>query len=145
MSHTIIFIALAIVILGAIAVVFFALILKARKELLDKREVALAERLESFSKASDALIADQKTFENRVKLFKPLLDGTATELYASYTVTDSDTNKYNSDTAIKNVARNRIAHNIAFDLIRQFPEPQTERVEGGRLKYFYKFKVVEGK
>ena len=68
----------------------------------------------------------------------------AVEITACYVVTESDELKYTTEQSIRNVARNRIAHNVAFDLIHKF-DPVEEKTELGSTKYTYRFKVLEDK
>lgn len=63
------------------------------------------------------------------------------EVASGYLVTESDELKYVGDNAIFNAARNKIAHNIAYDLVHKFPDPDVEEDPFGRRKYSYRFQV----
>ena len=95
------------------------------KELdLEKQEVSLDER-EARNKEDFITLAET--------------EAEMVEIHSTYVVTDADTMRYNSDKAIYNVARNRIAHNIAYDIIHKFnPE-----FDGEVMTYKFKIKEAE--
>lgn len=68
-------------------------------------------------------------------------DNEYVEVASGYLVTESDELKYVGDNAIFNAARNKIAHNIAYDLVHKFPDPDIEEDPFGRRKYSYRFQV----
>ena len=135
---------IALLVIAVAVLAGWALILKGKEDMLAKRETAFEYEKEKFKTEYDIYVANRKTLETLVADYAPWVNGTATELNAAYVVTDSDLMKYNSESAIKNVARNRIAHNIACDIIKKFPEPIVY-VENGKTKYYYKFKLMEDK
>lgn len=64
------------------------------------------------------------------------------EIKSSYVVTDSDLMRYDTDQAIYSVARSRIAHNIAYDIVKEF-KPQKTKNSMGKTVYTYKFIVMQ--
>lgn len=129
--------------LGALILVIWWLVLRgrednvrAREKIVGQRECACDRRCEIINEAEDDL-------ESRYnKVLRWMND--AVEMTSSYVVTDSDEFKYNTELAIRNVARKRIAYNIASDIINRF-DPTEEKNEFGRTKFSYHFKVVEDK
>lgn len=100
----------------------------ARRSLeLDKHEVSLQER-EERSRGDFLSLSDME-------------DKESVDVISCYLVTESDELKYVRDSAIFNAARNKIAHNIAYDLIHKFPDPDIEEDPFGRRKYSYRFQV----
>lgn len=94
----------------------------AERELaLDKQEVSLEER-------------EQRNKEDFLTLAET--EAEMTEIRSIYVVTEADTMRYNSEKAIYNVARNRIAHNIAYDIIHTF-DPEWD---GSVMTYRFKIK-----
>lgn len=91
---------------------------------LDKQEVSLEER-------------EKRNKEDFITLAET--EAEMIEVHSTYVVTDADTMRYNSDKAIYNVARNRIAHNIAYDIIQTF-EP---KFDGEVMTYRFKIKEAE--
>ena len=92
---------------------------------LDKHEVSLQER-------------EERNREDFLSLSE-MQERESVEVTSCYLVTESDELKYIRDSAIFNASRNKIAHNIAYDLIHKFPEPDVE-ITGGRRKYIYRFR-----
>ena len=100
----------------------------ARRSLeLDKHEVSLSER-EERNRDDFLSLSDME-------------DKEYVEVASGYLVTESDELKYVRDSAIFNAARNKMAHNIAYDLIHKFPTPDVEDDPLGRRKYSYRFRV----
>lgn len=100
----------------------------ARRSLeLDKHEVSLSER-EERNRDDFLSLSDME-------------DKEYVEVASGYLVTESDELKYVGDNAIFNAARNKIAHNIAYDLVHKFPDPDIEEDPFGRRKYSYRFQV----
>lgn len=93
---------------------------------LDKHEVSLKER-EDRNRDDFLSLAEMEEKE-------------AVYVESGYLVTESDEMKYLRDSAIFSAARSKIAHNIAYDLIHKFPDPDVEYV-GPRKKYSYRFRV----
>ena len=124
----------------AVILAIWSLILKGRGRLLDSQEAIIKDLKESVDKERSKLDADRAALDERYAEIAPWIKEEVVTLESTYIVTDSDAMKYTSGRAIKNVARNRIAHNIAFDIIKKFPEPNFEEV-GGKCRYSYKFKV----
>lgn len=135
---------IALLVIAVVVLAVWALILKGKEDMLTKKEAEFEYEKEKFKFDTDLLMAERKTLESSIAEFAPFVNGTAVELNAAYVVKDSDLMKYNSESAIRNVARNRIAHNIACDIIKKFPEPIVY-VENGKTKYYYKFKLMEDK
>ena len=143
---------IGLIVLGTLVLTIWTVALIGKQSALKKKETALDMREESIEKARESLEADQKFTETRwrdaVQMEKQLKQMAcftdAQTVDCSYTVTESDELKYSGETAIRNVARNRLAHNIAFDIIKKFPEPKVETVDG-RTKYSYRFMVREDK
>ncbi len=94
---------------------------------LDKHEVSLQER-EERSREDFLSLSDME-------------DKESVDVISCYLVTESDELKYVRDSAIFNAARNKMAHNIAYDLIHKFPAPDVEDDPLGRRKYSYRFRV----
>ena len=130
-------IVIGLIVLAAIVLAIWTLIIKGKSDMLDKREAKLKEESLKLQSMRDALTADEKTFDSLVYDCKNLMESSK-EVTAAYVVTESDTMKYNSDTAIRNVARNRIAYTIASKLVKEFPEPKRDGD-----KFIYHFKVLE--
>lgn len=98
----------------------------AERELeLDKHEVSLDER-------------EQRNREDFLTLAS--MEDEWREIKSSYVVTGADEMRYNTEKAIYNVARSRIAHNIAYDIIHKF-DPDVKTTEDGRMILTYKLKV----
>lgn len=93
---------------------------------LDKHEISLEER-------------EQRNKEDFLSLSE-MEEQEFVEVESGYLVTESDELKYIRENAIFNAARNKIAHNVAYDLIHKFPDPDVEYV-GPRKKYTYRFRV----
>ena len=136
---------IGLIVLGTIVLAIWAVALIGKQSALNKKDALLTMREETLETAKKSLEADQKAFEARyssaAERVERMLSGMET-VDCSYTVTESDELKYSGETAIRNVARNRLAHNIAFDIIKKFPEPKVEIVDG-RTKYSYRFVVRE--
>jgi hypothetical protein len=116
--------------------------LNERSMALDQREA----RIEDKEEWLQASILAQRELEAQTRALyveQKAIDEQET-YQSSYVITESDMIKYTTDKAVYANAKNRIAMNIANDIVRKF-EPSVERAPGGRLKYVYKFKVVEGK
>ena len=135
---------IGLLVLAAVVLAVWSLILKAQRDNLDKREVSLNEMKERIDHERNILTSEQNALKERYAEIAPWVNGKALKLNASYVVTESDEMKYNTDLAIRNVARNRIAHNIAFDIIKQIPEPECHEVDGRKV-YSYRLKVMEEK
>ena len=131
-------------VLAVIGLAAWTLILRGRKELLDKREVALDAREEVIDNHQKALDADRKTLIERYREIAPWVNGEAYLFAVRYTVTDSDILKYNSDQAIRNIAKNRMGIVIANDLVKKFPNPK-ELFEDGRRVFEYRILMMEEK
>ena len=142
MSHTTVLIIIGIALVAAAALALWTIILKGKEDLLAKREVALDERDERLSNWENLLAGEQKTFDNRVKAIAPLFNGSALEVSASYTVTESDEMKYNTDKAIFANAKNRLAMTIAHNIVKKF-EPKESTNESGRRKFTYNLYITE--
>lgn len=127
----------------AIFFFFWGLILKGRHGHLETREKLVCQRECNCERRAELLDAAENDLDHRCGLVERWIDDSV-EMSASYLVTDSDELKYSSEQAIRNVARNRIAHNIAFDIIHRF-EPNEEKNEFGRTKFSYHLKVLEDK
>ena len=131
----------------AVALTVWSLILKGRERYLTTRDKLVSQREANCERRAEILATAEDAFDEKVRRIKdytPPLRKRVKYLAARYIVTDSDLLKYNSDTAIRNVARNRIAHVIANDLVRKFPDP-IESGEGAKKTYEYRFKVAEDK
>lgn len=124
------FAVILIIIVAVIEVAFFGYTVKyasdvAERELaLDKQEVSLDER-------------ELKNKEDIISLAES--EAEMVEIRSTYVVTESDTMRYNSEKAIYNVARNRIAHNIAYDIIHKF----SPSWDGNKMEYRFKIKEQE--
>ncbi len=145
---------IGLIVLGTIVLAIWAVALIGKQSALNKKDTLLTMREETLETAKKSLEADQKAFEKAFEARYSFAIKSAERVErmlsemetvdCSYTVTESDELKYSGETAIRNVARNRLAHNIAFDIIKKFPEPKVEIVDG-RKKYSYRFKVIEEK
>lgn len=96
---------------------------------LEERELALDKQEASLQ------IREERNKEDFISLAQT--EAEMTEVHSTYVVTEADEMKYNTDRAIYNVARNRIAHNIAYDIIHRF-----DPIWDGK-KMEYRFKVKE--
>ena len=136
---------IAVIVLAAVALAVWTLILKARKENLDKLAVSLETTMEVLDNRQKALDADQKTLIDRYREVAPWVNGEARLFTVTYTVTESDLVKYNSDQAIRNIAKNRMGITLANDLVREFPNPTERLGDDGRKVFEYRLKIVEDK
>lgn len=135
---------IAIYFAAAAALFIWWLILKGKQDFIKSRERIVSIRECNCDRRAEILETAENEFDKRYGNIRPAQEESAEVqfLAAKYVVTDSDLLKYNSDTAIRNVARNRIAHVIANDLVRKFPDP-IESIEGTKKTYEYRFKVAE--
>lgn len=122
---------MAPIIIGAfILLLYFAFLWKYDKELqkesdyLDKREAALEERERLNREDYANLIHTEAEMD---------------EIHSSYVVSDADEMRHNTEKAIYNEARKRIAHNIALDIIHKFKPTW----DGKRMEYKFKIKEAE--
>lgn len=98
----------------------------AEKELdLDKQEVSLDER-EKRNKEDFLALASMEDEQ---------------EVHASYTVTESDLLKYTTEAKILSIAKNKIAHTLAYDIMHKYV-PSVDEVDG-KMRVSYKFKIKE--
>ena len=137
------FIVIAIYVFVGIFLFFWGVTLKGRQSHLNALEKLVGQRECNCERRAELLDAAENDLDHRCGLVERWIDDSV-EMYASYLVTDSDELKYSSEQAVRNVARNRIAHNIAFDIIHRF-EPREEKTEFGKTKFSYHFKIVEDK
>lgn len=100
-------------------------LLNERELALDKQEVSLDER-EKQNKEDFLTLSSMEDAE---------------VVHSSYTVTDSDMMKYTTDAKVLSIAKNRIAHNIAYDIMHKCV-PTVDEVDG-RMRVSYKFKIKE--
>ena len=136
---------IAVFVLAAVALAVWTLILKARKEDLDKLAVSLDATMEVLDKRQKSIDADQKSLIERYKEIAPWVNGEARLFTVTYTVTESDLVKYNSDQAIRNIAKNRMGITLANDLVREFPNPVEKLGDDGRKVFEYRLKIIEDK
>jgi hypothetical protein len=115
--------------------------LRRRQDILSKSEAILENKNADLVKQLDILEAERRTHEENVRSFREVAIDSYNEMSASYAVSDSDVMKYKTDKAIANIAKNRIAHIIANDIIRKF-EPTRETRDGHDI-YTYNLKVKE--
>lgn len=133
----------ALLVLAAIVLAVWALILKGKEDMLQKKEASLEDRNGRLSRENDMLIADREALRKKNWDMSQLFNS-ANEIFASYTVTDSDEMKYDtSSRAFIATVKNRIALTIVHDILRKY-EPIIDEVNG-KTRYSYKFKVVEDK
>lgn len=99
--------------------------LNERELALDKQEVSLDER-EKRNKDEFLALASMQDAE---------------VVHSSYTVTESDMIKYTTDAKVLSIAKNRIAHNIAYDIMHKVA-PTVDEVDG-KMRVSYKFKIKE--
>lgn len=111
--------------------------LNERQEELDKYSVHLDER-------ANRLAANEKSCENLMREFnKMYLDFQRNDIYtATYTETDSDLMKYNTDTLMEAHAKKHLARIISQDIIKQFKVVET-KTDDGKRRFSYRFKIVE--
>lgn len=100
-------------------------LLNERELALDKQEVSLDER-EKQNKEDFLTLSSMEDAE---------------VVHSSYTVTDSDMMKYTTDAKVLSIAKNRIAHNIAYDIMHKCV-PTVDEVDG-KMRVSYKFKIKE--
>jgi len=142
MLKIIVIIALVLV---AVGLAVWTLILKARKENLDKLAVSLEATMEVLDNRQKSIDADQKSLIERYREVAPWVNGEAKVFAVRYLVTESDLVKYTSDQAIRNIAKNRMGIVLANDLVREFPNPAERLDEDGRKFFEYRLKVMEDK
>ena len=142
MLKIIVIIALVLV---AVGLAVWTLILKARKENLDKLAVSLEATMEVLDNRQKSIDADQKSLIERYREVAPWVNGKAKVFAVRYLVTESDLVKYTSDQAIRNIAKNRMGIVLANDLVREFPNPAERLDEDGRKFFEYRLKVMEDK
>lgn len=135
---------IAVIVLAVAALAAWTLILKARKEVIDKLAVSLEAKAEVLDKRQKAIDADQQTLIERYREIAPWVNAEARLFTVTYTVTESDLVKYNSDQAIRNIAKNRMGIVLANDIVKEFPDPAERLGDGGRKVFEYKLKVIEG-
>lgn len=100
-------------------------LLNERELALDKQEVSLDER-EKQNKEDFLTLSSMEDAE---------------VVHSSYTVTESDMMKYTTDAKVLSIAKNRIAHNIAYDIMHKVA-PTVDEVDG-KMRVSYKFKIKE--
>lgn len=132
---------IALFVLAAIVLAVWALILKGKEDILARKEVALDHKCDKLTQENDLLVEANENLEASVVELTHKLDN-AVEITASYTVTESDELKYSTEEAVQRATIKSMRFAIANDISSKF-EPSVERVQGGRLKYVYKFKVVQ--
>jgi len=142
MLKIIVIIALVLV---AVGLAVWTLILKARKENLDKLAVSIEATMEVLDNRQKSIDADQKSLIERYREVAPWVNGKAKVFAVRYLVTESDLVKYTSDQAIRNIAKNRMGIVLANDLVREFPNPAERLDEDGRKFFEYRLKVMEDK
>ena len=136
-------IVIIVLVLVAVGLAVWTLILKARKENLDKLAVSIEAKMAVLDNRQKAIDADQESLIQRYREIAPWVNGEARLFTLSYTVTESDLVKYNSDQAIRNIAKNRMGIVLANDLVREFPNPAERIDEDGRKVFEYRLKVIE--
>ena len=129
--------------LATVAIIVSTIRLRRWADRLSKKEVAQEEYQKTLDHLRNCIDADQKALTERYQEIAPWLRGDAVTLPVSYTVTEADLIRYDSDAKIANVARNRLAHLLANDIIRNFPQPAVDEVDG-KTRYSYRFTVKEG-
>lgn len=132
---------IALLVLAAVVLVVWALILKGKEDILARKEVAMEERCDKLLNQINLVNGDNDELVSKLTELTHKLDN-AVEITASYTVTESDELKYSSEEFVRKAAVKSMRFAIANDISSKF-EPSVERVQGGRLKYVYKFKVVQ--
>lgn len=125
------FILIAIV---AIFEVVWWCMLFGREGYLNERELALDEHEVSL---------DEREKRNKEEFLTLASMEDAEVVHSSYTVTESDMMKYTTDAKVLSIAKNRIAHNIAYDIMHKVT-PTVDEVDG-KMKISYKFKIKEAK
>ena len=119
-------------------------LLKLKVDRIKDREMKVGQRECLCDRRAEILATAEDAFEQRRDRYVLKSGADMRRPSARYVVTDSDIMKYNSDNAIRNVARKTLAGVIAGDIIKAFPEP-ISGAENGRQTYEYRFKVVEDK
>lgn len=99
-------------------------LLNERELALDKQEVSLDER-EKQNKEDFITLVEAKT--------------EMIEIHSSYVVSESDMMKHNTEKAIYNEARKRVAYNIALDIMHEF----NPTWDGKKMEYKFKIKEAE--
>jgi len=105
-----------------------------------QREFDLDDREEQLKQELDNVSSLQATLAEGIE--RQLALEESQTYTASYTVTESEELKYSTEEAVRRAAIKSMRFAIANDISNKF-EPSVERVQGGRIKYVYKFKVVE--
>ena len=123
------FILIAIV---AIFEIIWWCMLFGREGYLNERELALDEHEVSL---------DEREERNKEEFLALASMEDAEVVHSSYTVTESDMMKYTTDAKVLSVAKNRIAHNIAYDIMHKVA-PTVDEVDG-KMRVSYKFKIKE--
>lgn len=136
-------IVIGVYVLIAVVLAIWSLILRGRNDHINARERIVGQRECNCERRAELLDAADNELEMRYGNATAWI-ADSVEMNASYVVTESDELKYTSEQAIRNVARNRIAHNIAFDIIHRF-EPKEEKTEFGKTKFSYCLRVLEDK
>ena len=129
------------VLLATVAIIVSTIRFRRWADRLSKKEVAQEEHQKTLDHLRNCIDADQKALTERYQEIAPWLRGDAVTLPVSYTVTEEDELRYKGKTA--SVVRNRLAHLLANDIIRNFPQPAVDEVNG-RTRYSYHFIVREG-
>lgn len=62
---------------------------------------------------------------------------------ASYAITDSDEIKYHTDLDMRKAVRSRLAHSIAYKIIKQIGDPDVTVGENGHKIHTYSFSVIK--
>ena len=129
-------ISIALLLIGAAALAVWATFLVFKDRSLDKKAVALDQWYIGH-------LEEKKKLENIIEVLGREVDSLegSKVIDDHYTVTESDEMRYSSDQAIINVAKNRVAHVIAFDIMKNF-EPVIDEVNG-RKRIGYKLRVTE--
>lgn len=143
MQNTYIYAVTAIYVVVTIANAIWSLIIEGKEKDVKAREKIVSQRECNCDRRAEIIDSAERMIDERFSEAHRWADD-AVMFSASYTVTDSDEIKYSNEEDVLDAAKDRIAHNIALDIVHRFV-PKEEKTQFGRTKFSYHFRVVEEK
>lgn len=139
-------IAISIVIL-IIALILFFLAWKRREEAKRIAQYADDRVAQSDKMQADAREAMRRNGAARLEIDKRVSDFDINHklISVNYVETDQDVEKYPSETKRTAVIKSRLAHNIGYRILSQFPDADTWTDDDGARVFSYRFKVAKEK
>lgn len=125
---------LLVIVAGALALIAQRKLEKIREfqKYLDERTVNLERREEAAREAMRRNGATRLELDKR----EAALETGSKKIVVSYQPTEADKEKYPSDAKLLAIVKSRLAHNLGYKILAEFPDPDVTTDENGNI-YWY--------